>query len=384
MYNLFKRSNAKLVKSAGRTTASAITDMLNIMLPPAAPKKRAKPKAKKTVSKKPVRSPKAGSKTRSAAAKPRQQPKAKQKPKVPATSQASITTPRGASFEGKVHACEHGERSYKLYIPTIEKTTTKPLPVLVMLHGCSQTAEDFARGTGMNVLAEEFGFFVIYPNQARKSHKNRCWNWFRRSDQSRGSGEPALIASLTRQIIDQYQVDPARVYIAGLSAGASTALITANAYPDIFAAVGAHSGLPAGAAHDTASAMLAMRHGMPGRHHTIPLPTINFHGDADKVVNPRNSQYIAARASELYPLLKKTEKIGYATSGQKYVRTSHRLGSGRSFIERWLVADAGHAWSGGNKAGGFTNPSGPDASREMVRFFLRHRTTQKWRASFPN
>lgn len=271
-----------------------------------------------------------------------------------------------------------------VYVPKVRKATTGLMPLVVMLHGCGQTPTDFARGTGMNVLAEEFGFLVVYPAQPRKSQANRCWNWYNRGDQSRGAGEPALIASLTREIVDQYDADPARVYVAGLSAGASAALIAAVAYPDIFAAVGVHSGLSAGAAHDWSSALVAMQYGSPGRGHSVPLPTISFHGDADKVVHPRNGRFVAARAAGPYPHLRKTDRKGHVPDGRSYVRTSHRLGRGRSFAEHWVVNGAGHAWSGGNRAGGYTDPSGPDASREMVRFFLQHRTTQKWRASFPD
>lgn len=384
MSNQFIHANSKLAKKSRSLTASAIKDLWSMILTPAAPEKRIRPKAKRPVSKKSVRPTKVGLKSHPDAPKDRQTAKVNGKAKCPATSRASTITPRGASFKTENYTCEHGERTYKLYIPANGTTAQKPLPLLVMLHGCSQTPEDFARGTGMNVLAEEFGFIVVYPNQSRKSQKNRCWNWFKRSDQNRNAGEPGLIANLTRHIIDKHQADPAKVYIAGLSAGASSALITANAYPDIFAAVGAHSGLPAGAAHDAASALVAMRYGMPGHRNNVPLPTINFHGDDDKVVNPRNSAYVATRATEPYPHLRRTEKVGYSMAGKKYVRTSHRLGKGRSFIEQWMVHGSGHAWSGGNKAGEFTDPTGPDASREMVRFFLRHRTSKKWRSTFDN
>lgn len=382
MSNPFKRANSKLAKKSRSVAASAITDLWGMILTPTAPKKRISPKAKRPVTKKSVHPKKVGSKSRAVSPKDRQQAKVNGKTNIPATSRSSAIVPRGASFKTGNYACEFGERTYKLYIPANGITTNASLPLLVMLHGCSQTPDDFARGTGMNVLAEEFGFIVVYPNQSRKSQKNRCWNWYKRSDQNRDAGEPALIAGLTRHIIDAHRADPAKVYIAGLSAGASTALITANAYPDIFAAVGAHSGLPAGAAHDAPSALVAMRYGMPGHRNNVPLPTINFHGDADKVVNPRNGAYVATRATEPYPHLRRTEKVGYSTQGKKYVRTSHRLGKGRSFIEQWMVHGSGHAWSGGNRAGGFTDPTGPDASREMIRFFLRHRTSKKWRSSF--
>ena len=253
------------------------------------------------------------------------------------------------------------------------KAATGPMPLLVMLHGCNQTPDDFARGTGMNALAEEFGFLVIYPAQSRTTQINRCWNWFKPGDQGRGAGEPALIASLVRHVCATQNVDPARVFVAGLSAGASAALILASAYPDIFAAVGAHSGLSVGAAHDAVSAAVAMQHGAPGMRHSVMIPTITFHGDADRVVNPRNGRFIAARALEPYSRLKRTERPGQVPGGRKYVRTTHRVGQGRALVEYWLVEGGPHAWSGGNPAGSYTDPSGPDASRAMIRFFLRHR-----------
>ncbi len=169
------------------------------------------------------------------------------------------------------------------------------------------------------------------------------------------------------------------MYVAGLSAGAAAALITANGYPDIFAAVGAHSGLPVGAAHDTSSAIMAMRVGAPGRAQTAQMPTIIFHGEADRVVNSANGRFIASRALDTYTGLTKTEIKGRVAGGHKYVRTRHRIGRGRAFTEHWAIHEAGHAWSGGNTAGSFTNPAGPDASRAMVRFFLRHRTSAKYR-----
>jgi len=255
-----------------------------------------------------------------------------------------------------------------------------PLPLIVMLHGCGQTPDDFARGTGMNTLAEEFGFLVLYPAQSREAHLNRCWNWFKREDQTRGAGESALIADMTRRIIAQHNVEPARVYAAGLSAGASTALILATAYPDVFAAVGAHSGLAVGAAHDGGSAARAMQVGNPGTRHDAPLPTIIFHGDADRVVNPRNGRFVAIRAQEVYSGLDRTERTGRVAGGREFTRILHRVGKGRPYIAQWIIHGSGHAWSGGHSAGSYTDPTGPDASREMVRFFLKHRTTKKRRS----
>lgn len=379
MYDPFKRTRSNTRRRMQRATISAFADLFATK---AGRTVSAKRKTSKSAKSAPTPTKKISS-PRAFALKGRPRPKTIGKSDVPTTSHARTTTPRGATFRKGQHVCEFGERSFRLYIPAIAKKAGSPLPLLVMLHGCSQTPEDFARGTGMNALAEEFGFLVLYPAQERKSQMYRCWNWYKRGDQARGAGEPALLASLVRQTIVKQGADPAKVYVAGLSAGASAALIVADAYPDIFAAVGAHSGLPVAAAHDETSAVLAMQHGAPGRRHSVSMPTINFHGSADKVVNPRNGRYVAMRALDPYLHLRKTEKIGYAAGGRRYVRTSHRVGKGRSFIEHWVVVGASHAWSGGNAAGSYTDPTGPDASREIVRFFLRHRTTVKRRSTPP-
>ncbi|AUH32426.1 alpha/beta hydrolase family esterase [Paracoccus tegillarcae] len=370
MYNPFKRAQSKVKRQIRRNTAAAVASMFEPFRPP-------KPKTKRKTTKTAKPATKTATKPRARASK------ASQTAKTPATSRAKTTTPRGASFKRGVHVCEFGQRSFNLYTPVSAKTATGPLPLLVMLHGCGQTPDDFARGTGMNVLAEEFGFLVVYPAQERRTQIYRCWNWYKRDDQGRGQGEPALIASLTRRVIAENDIDPAKVYIAGLSAGASASLIIASAYPDIFAAVGAHSGLPVGAAHDERSAIVAMQHGAPGDRNLVPMPTINFHGGSDKVVHPRNGRFVASRALEPYSHLPKSEKTGRVPGGRKYVKTMHRIGKGRSFVEQWVIADSGHAWSGGNAAGSYTDPDGPDASRAMVRFFLRHRTTVKRRSAAP-
>ncbi|MBO6510871.1 MAG: PHB depolymerase family esterase [Phycisphaerales bacterium] len=360
MFDPFKTTRARSRKKLRSAKVPSVSNAWGTLLTPAKPARRAKASAGERKAK-------------------RVGPVAKQAP--PATSRSTGTVPRGASFRTGTHEGAFGARSYKLYVPSMAKKAEEPLPLIVMLHGCGQTPQDFARGTGMNALAEEFGALVLYPAQARKAHLNRCWNWFKRSDQARGGGEPALIAGLTQEIIAGQPVDPARVYVAGLSAGASASLIVATAYSDIFAAVGVHSGLAVGAAHDAASATRAMVAGAPGRRLGAPMPTIIFHGEKDKVVNPRNGRFAAMRALQPYDRLERTEKTMRVSGGHEYVRTAHRVGRGRSYVEHWLVQGSGHAWSGGNASGSYTDPDGPDASREMMRFFLRHRTTKKRRAS---
>jgi len=373
MFDPFRRARANAVRKVRRATVSSMTDAWGAIFAPAKPVKRKVGKKAKSAAK--------SAKTIGVMRKTASQRSTDSKSKTPATSHSKAGIPRGAAFEKGTHESAFGTRSYKLYVPAGAKTAPDPLPLIVMLHGCGQSPDDFARGTGMNTLAEEFGFLVLYPAQSRKVQINRCWNWFRRDDQARGTGEPALIASLARHAIAERNVDPAKVYVAGLSAGAAAALILAAAYPDIFAAVGAHSGLAAGAAHDAASAARAMQTGATGDRHSVQMPTIIFHGDADKVVNLRNGRFIAIRALEPYTHLDQAEKAGHITGGREFTRTVHRVGKGRTYIEQWVVHGSGHAWSGGHAAGSYTDPAGPDASREMVRFFLSHRTTKKRRTS---
>ena len=374
MHDPFRRSRAKAGRKLRRAGVSALTEMWGTILGSAKPKK-----GKETKPRRPANKPAYPSSRSVGAAPDGAKDKDKARAPMPATSRSQTRIPRGATFKEGSHETEFGTRTYKIYVPAAARTATTPLPLVVMLHGCGQSPADFARGTGMNTLAEEFGFLVLYPAQARDAHHYRCWNWYKRSDQARGAGEPGLLAEMTRRIVADNDVDPARVYVAGLSAGAAAALILAIEYPDIFAAVGAHSGLAAASAHDTASMPRAMQGGDPGRRHDIRMPTIIFHGDGDKIIHPRNGRFIAIRANGPYGRLDLMEKKGRAVGGREFTRTVHRVGRGRPYVEQWVIHGSGHAWSGGHAAGTYTDPAGPDASREMVRFFLRHRITKKRR-----
>ncbi len=271
------------------------------------------------------------------------------------------------------HAGPIGARDFKLYIPKQLDDAMRPL--VVMLHGCTQSAEDFARGTAMNVLAEELGFFVAYPEQPASANTSRCWNWFRADDQARDRGEPALIAGITRQLVQQLPVDATKVYVAGLSAGGAAAAIMAATYPDLYAAIGVHSGLAYGAASDMPSAFSAMRQGAPGRERANgsghPVPAIVFHGDNDHTVSLRNARAVVAHAKGTFACREDVTR-GSARGGLAYTRTAFLRETGESQIEQWIVHGAGHAWSGGSAQGCFTEPKGPDASREMLSFFLQH------------
>ena len=271
-----------------------------------------------------------------------------------------------------------GERAYKLYVPS--SYTGQPLPLIVMLHGCNQTPDDFAAGTQMNALAEDQSCFVLYPAQSNAANHSRCWNWFRRQDQGRDRGEPSIIAGMTQEILARYGIESRKVYVAGLSAGGAMAAVLGVTYPDLYAAVGIHSGLACGSAHDLPSALAAMK-GMPGStgrpsavagaSHSIP--TIVFHGDHDKTVHPRNGTEVIAQSAHRdggHGGQVWTER-GQAVDGHSYTRTVHRDAAGRVVLEHWLVHGGGHAWFGGSRAGSYSDPRGPSAAAEMIRFFMQ-------------
>ena len=281
-------------------------------------------------------------------------------------------------FLDRSYANGAGNLSYKLYIPARFRRGRPSL--LVMLHGCRQTPEDFATGTRMNDLADEHGFLVVYPAQSAAANAFTCWNWFRGKDQAREAGEPALIAGITREVASEHAVDPARTFIAGLSAGGAMAVVLGATYPDLFSAVGVHSGLPYRAAHDATSAMTAMRGGTPrldSTEVTQAIPTIVFHGDRDTTVDVGNGSAIVDWAvsnaqRDLGPF-RKTIREGISGDGRSYTATTYRAPLAATFVEYWVLHGAGHAWSGGFPEGSFTDASGPDASAEMVRFFLARR-----------
>ena len=281
--------------------------------------------------------------------------------------------PEGARFVEGTYSSPAGSRAYRLFIPS--RYQERPLPLVVMLHGCTQSPDDFAAGTRMNLIAEEQNCLVVYPAQPSQANQAKCWNWFRTADQQRGRGEPSLIAGITRQIMDDYSVDRKRVYVGGLSAGAAAAAIMGATYNDLYAAIGIHSGLACGAATDLPSALLAMRQGgsdPKGVSGDRPaVPTIVFHGDRDTTVHPNNGGQILEQSVRTMRAQKKVHR-GQVPGGHAYTRTVLSDASGRAMLEHWNIHGAGHAWSGGSAAGSYTDPRGPDATREMIRFFLEH------------
>jgi poly(hydroxyalkanoate) depolymerase family esterase len=243
-----------------------------------------------------------------------------------------------------------------------------------MLHGCLQDPDDFALGTRMNAIAEEQRIFVLYPEQSEATNQARCWNWFNSANQRRDQGEPSIIAGMTHEVIRSYNIDARRVYIAGMSAGGAMAAIMAATYSDLYAAVGIHSGVPYGAAQNFLAATAAMKNGAAtsARLPSKSIPLIVFHGDQDIMVNSRNGEQLVSQwLGDSVPNRRQETSTAQASegNGHAFTRTVYHDGSGHAVAENWLVHDAGHAWSGGGSAGSFADSAGPDASREMVRFF---------------
>jgi len=296
---------------------------------------------------------------------------------------------RPGSFETHEFSNDVGNRTYKVYVPAGKSDA--PRAMIVMLHGCTQSADDFAAGTRMNRLADEHGFLVVYPEQAPQANASKCWNWFKPQDQRRGAGEPSLIAGIVGEVVRTHGADARRIFVAGLSAGAAMAVVLGETYPELFAGVGAHSGLPYGSAHDIPSALAAMKGGrgrMPGlnnaggaagtprRKAVQAVPIIVFHGDRDHTVQQTNGAGIVQQARDAHGAqagnagLRVNTQAGVASGGRRFSRTIHADSEGQARIESWTLHGAGHAWSGGHASGSYTDGKGPDASAEMVRFFM--------------
>jgi poly(hydroxyalkanoate) depolymerase family esterase len=289
----------------------------------------------------------------------------------------ALEIPDGAQFLNRSFACAAGSRSYKLYVP--HRRRGGRCPLLVMLHGGTQDADDFAAGTRMNVLAEEYGLIVAYPHQSKIANPSLCWNWFNPEDQMRGAGEPSIIAGITNEIVAAYDVDLHHVFVAGLSAGGAMAAVMGATYPEVYAAVGVHSGLAYRSASDVASAFAAMHgdHGSRRRGQWKPrraaandprIRTIVFHGDADQIVHPSNAAKIIEAQTKIDDSVERAKTR--ASASRAHTRAVTRDKAGLAVMEQWLIHGSGHAWSGGSPDGTYTDPQGPNASREMLRFFL--------------
>lgn len=287
-------------------------------------------------------------------------------------AKSRLPRPAPGSFINGEFQNRHGALAYRLYTPV--GSARRRMPLVVMLHGCGQTAVDFALGTQMNRLADELGFLVLYPQQNQSANLARCWNWHDPKHQMRGRGEPAVMAGLTRHAIALARANPSRIYVAGLSAGAGAAAVLGAAYPELFVAVGIHSGVAQGKAHSLSTALSAMRGRAapkPTARTRRPLPMIVFQGDRDRVVHPSNAGEFLANLENSRPgPLVSQSFSGQSDRGHAFTRKVYKSAAGDVLLEVWTIHGSGHGWSGGHAAGSYTDPAGPDASREMLRFFL--------------
>lgn len=289
----------------------------------------------------------------------------------PFAAPAADPVPPGASAGTGRFSCAAGSRDYLAYVPASAEGGIRGM--VVMLHGCTQDPADFARGTGMNALAEEHRLVVLYPHQSRGENAQSCWNWFSAGDQRRGRGEPEILARMAADLAGRHDVPRDRIFVAGLSAGAAMAVILGQTHPDVFVAVGAHSGLPFGAARDVPSAFAAMNGQgaeplAPGK--AAPTPTIVFHGSADRTVHPLNGDRIAAATLAAGPVQTMLDRKTGTAGARRFTREITTLPDGRVLLEHWRIEGLGHAWSGGKPGGSHADPQGPDASAAMLRFFL--------------
>lgn len=306
-------------------------------------------------------------------------------------SLGAVSSSAAGSFTSKTY----NGRTYKLYVPSSYQGGAA-LPLVVMLHGCTQDPDQFAAGTQMNALAETEKFFVLYPEQPSSANSNKCWNWFDTAHQSRVSGEPALIAGMVNQIKSSYSIDADQVFVGGLSAGAAMSVIMGATYPDIFAAISVGAGLEYKAATSVTGAYTAMSSGGPnpiqqgdlaysamGEHKRV-VPVILFHGTADYTVAPINAHQILSqwaqtndRASDGLDNNNIDDTAdqtlpGTVSGGRSYTHYIYKDTAGKTVMEKYMIEGMGHAWSGGSTSGSYTDPKGPNATKLSWNFFKNH------------
>ena len=309
----------------------------------------------------------------------------------PASTGAQPLAPEApGSFERIALMLGGALHHYWLYVPPdaqadADASAPAPMSLVLMLHGCSQEAAEFAAATEMNTAAAAANALVLYPEQARGANPGGCWNWFEPENQHRGQGELGVVVAMLRDVMARHSVDAQRVYAAGISAGGAMAALLAREYPELFAAVGVHSGLQAGAADNMMAALSAMNNGAKlgtaehnGAASATPLPAlIVFHGDADTTVDAKNGEQLVEAAlqtalGDKNAAVQETQQ-GQSDAGQRFTRHLYRASdSAPVLVEHWLLHNGGHAWSGGSAKVGQTDPKGVSATQEMLRFFLEH------------
>jgi poly(hydroxyalkanoate) depolymerase family esterase len=287
-------------------------------------------------------------------------------------------------------------RTYQLWVPA-SYDQKKRVPLVMMLHGCMQNPQGLAAISGMNEIAEQNNFLVVYPEQTAVANPLRCWNWFDPKHQMREAGEPALLAAVIKQVFASYRVDTARVYVVGISAGGAMANVMGVSYPDLFSAIGVSAGLEFKAATTVEGGLAAMKQGGPdpaqqgllafkamgaSARTRRRMPVIVFQGEADPYVNPANAEqliqqwvstnnHLANTRIDYKVIAQPAQTVeGSVAGGYAYTRSIYQDGAGRNAMEKWIVKGLGHAWSGSPAAGLFADPKGPRASQEMWRFFV--------------
>jgi len=313
-------------------------------------------------------------------------------PPVDPPAAMATTRPTGRVVRGTFRNAA-GERPYALHLPDRDVPAGgKGRALVVLLHGCTQDADDVARGTRLPARAGERGWMVLLPEQPASSHPRKCWTWYDPGHQGRGAGEPSILAGMIEEVVRTHGGDPGRVYLAGVSAGAAMASLVAAAYPELIAGLALHSGLVYAAAGSVGDALGAMQRGAASpephaeRAHAAMgprarvIPTLVLHGEADQVVAPINGAQAArqwfltnalSRGQPLDTTSGATDHVQGEVGGYGVRRSTYRAKDGTPLAHLVLVRELGHAWSGGSAEGTFTSERGPDATMEVLDFFSR-------------